>query len=117
VLVFDATALAALFDAYPPVWVLWRRADLDRAALGIPALAIVEAGTEVGAPATAWDSILWSKSINVLPLTERAAVEISAWQGTFGARHALWEARHLDCPLITRQPELYVAGQADIRAV
>jgi hypothetical protein len=117
VLVFDATALAALFDAYPPVWALWRTADQDLGRIGIPTLTIVEAGTAVDAPAYAWDSILWSHSVKVLPLGERAAVEISAWQGTFGARHALWEARALNCPLITRQPDLYVPGQADIQAV
>jgi hypothetical protein len=117
VLVFDATALAALFDAYPPVWALWRTADQGLGQVAVPALAIVEAGTAVEAPASAWDPILWSRSITVLPLTERAAVETSAWQGTFGARHARWEARALGCPLITRQPELYVPGQADIQAV
>ncbi|MER7280473.1 hypothetical protein ABT369_39150 [Dactylosporangium sp. NPDC000244] len=116
-LVFDATALAALFDAYQPVWALWRTADQDLGHVGFPALAIVEAGGEVGAPASAWDSILWSKSVTVLPLSERAAVEISAWSGTFGARHALWEALALDCPLITRRPELYAPGHVEIRAV
>ncbi|WP_432830942.1 hypothetical protein [Dactylosporangium sp. CA-092794] len=76
--------------------------------LGFPALAIVEAGTTV--EASGWDSILWSRSITVLPLTERAAIEISAWQGTFGARRALQEARALDCPLVTRQPKFVRAG-------
>ncbi|WP_433054967.1 hypothetical protein [Dactylosporangium sp. CS-033363] len=50
-------------------------------------------------------------------MTERAAVEISAWPGAYGARHALWEARALDCPLVTRQTELYAPGPTDIQAV
>ncbi|MEV8510795.1 hypothetical protein [Dactylosporangium sp. NPDC051484] len=116
-LVLDATALEALFHGYRPLSALWHRADEGLVELGFPALAIVEAGTELEAPASAWDSVLWPPAISVLPLTERAAVEISAWSGTLAARHALWEARHMNCPLVTRQPELYAPGQVDIQVV
>ena len=116
-LVLDATALEALFHSHPPLWALLELADQGRARLGFPVLAVVEAGTALGASASAWEQFQWIETIDFLPLDEAVAVEISAWQGTFGARHALWEARHMGCPLVTRRPELYAPGQADIRAV
>lgn len=111
--VFDATALAALFDAYPPVWALWRRADRGQTQLGFPVSAIIEAAQQLDAPVSAWDSILWPPTITALPLMERAAVEISTWKGTLAARHALWEARALNCPLVTCQADLYAPGRGD----
>jgi hypothetical protein len=117
VLVFDATALVALFHSHPPLWALLHRADQGLVSLGFPVLAVVEAGTALGATPSSWEQFQWIETIEFLRLDEAAAIEISSWQGTFGARHALWEARHMDCPLITRRPELYVPGQADIQAV
>lgn len=114
VLIFDATALVALFHSHPPVQALWKRADEGATELGFPALAIVEAATMLEAPATAWSSVLWPPAITVLPLDVTVAVEIGAWLGTFAARHALWEARHMDCPIVTRDAALYAPGSAVI---
>jgi hypothetical protein len=116
-LVFDATALAAMFNSYPPLWALLQRADLGMVRLGFPALAIVEAGTMIGASASAWHPFLFISSISVLPLGQAPAIEIGSWSGTLGARHALWEARYIDCPLITRRPELYASDEAHIQAI
>jgi hypothetical protein len=117
VLVFDATALVALFNSHPTVFMLWQRADEGATEIAVPALAIVEAGVVLETSTTAWDRFLWTGAISVLPLGERAAVEIASWSGTFAARHALWEALALDCPLVTQEPELYGPGLADIHVV
>ncbi|WP_344509337.1 hypothetical protein [Dactylosporangium maewongense] len=110
-LVFDATALAALFDAYPPIWALWHRADHGHTQLGLPVAAIIEAGQMVEASVSAWEFILQSTGVTVLPLMERAAVEISAWSGvSLAARQSMWEAQALNCPLVTRDASLYTPG-------
>ncbi|MGI5179517.1 hypothetical protein ACQEVZ_24620 [Dactylosporangium sp. CA-152071] len=116
-LVFDATALVGLFNSHPTVFMLWQRADEGATEIVVPALAIVEAGATLKTSTTAWDRFLWMPTITVLPLGERAAVEIAGWSGTFAARHALWEARALDCPLVTQDPDLYGPGLADIQVV
>lgn len=116
-LVLDATAIEALFHSHPPLLALLHRADHEHVQLGFPVLAVVEAGTALGTTVSSWELYQWTPGIRFLPLEEAAAVDIACWQGGFGARHALWEARHMDCPLVTRQSELYVPGQADIRAV
>ena len=76
--------------------------------------AVAPCGADAEASASAWDAILWSQTITVLPLTERVAVEISAWTGTPAARHSLWEARAMNCPIVTRQPDLYAPGVVEI---
>jgi hypothetical protein len=117
VLVFDATAIVAMFHSHPIVHTLWEAADAGRQQIGLPVLAVVEAGTILETTPTSWDLILSPETVTVLPLMERAGVEIAGWPGTPTARHALWEARHMDCPLVTCEPGLYVPGAADVRAV
>jgi hypothetical protein len=117
VLVFDATAIVALFRSHPIIYTLWEAADAGRQQIGLPVLAVVEAGTILETNPSAWDVFLDPETVNVLPLAERAGVEIAGWPGSFAARHALWEARHMDCPLVTRDPGLYAPGQVDVYAV
>lgn len=106
-LVFDATSLVALFRAHPVVYTLWERADEGLVKLGFPALAVVEAGTVLKTHASAWDVFLLPETVTVLPLMERAAVEIADWPGTYAVRQTLWEALHMDCPIVTRDEGLY----------
>jgi hypothetical protein len=117
VLVFDATAIVALFQSHPIVYTLWEAADAGRQQIGLPVLAVVEAGGILETSPTAWDVFLVPETVNVLPLMERAALEMAGWPGSPAAKHALWEARHMDCPLVTRDPGLYAPGVADVRAV
>ena len=109
-LVFDATALAALIDTYPPVWAYWRLADLGQERIAVPALAIVEVGEAREVEPSQWEAILWESAVEVLPLTETVAKEIARWQGTLAARHALWEARQTGWPILTRDARLYPAS-------
>ena len=106
-LVFDATAMAALLDAYPPVWTWWKRADDGRTTLGFPAAAIVDVGESGEVTPNQWSTLLWPDTIEVLPLGESAAVEIGTWSGTLAARQTLWEARALGWTILTRDPTLY----------
>jgi hypothetical protein len=118
VLVFDVTALEALFRSHPPVWTMWRRADTGRLDLGFPAAAIAEAADLLKTTASSWDAVLWPAAITVLPLNERVAVELAEYGGqSLGVRHALWEARAMDCRLVTRDPSLYAPGAAKLLVV
>lgn len=108
--VLDATALVALLDAYEPVFALWRRADAEQVALGIPATSIVEAGERAAVSASAWEPLLWSPTITVLPFGEAAAVQLGTWSGTLAARHSMWESTHLGWPILTRDGALYAPG-------
>jgi len=118
VLVLDVTAIEGLFHSHPPLWTMWKRADAERLELGLPAAAVVEAADLLGTTASSWDAILWPTSVSVLPLTERVAVEIGSYAGrSIGVRHALWEARAMDCRLVTRDPTLYAPGVAKLLVV
>jgi hypothetical protein len=86
VLVFDATALAAVLDAHPLVWMWWKRAHDGRVTLGFPATAMVEVGQSGEATPNQWATLLWPETIEVLPLGESAAVEIGSWSA--GAHHS-----------------------------
>jgi hypothetical protein len=107
VFILDATALAALIDSYEPMFAVWHRADAEQVALGIPATSVVEAAEHTGIAASAWDAILWSPTITVLPLGQAAAVHLGTWSGTLAARHSLWESMQLGWPILTRDDRLY----------
>src|SRR5256885_892800 len=83
--------MAALLDAYPPVWTWWKRADDGRTTLGFPAAAIVDVGESGEVTPNQWSTLLWPDTIEVLPLGESAAVEIGTWSGTLAARQTPWE--------------------------
>lgn len=106
-LVFDASAMVALFDAYKPVYNVWRNADRGHAVVAFPAAAMVEAGRQSEISETAWDPVLWSATVSVLPLGEAAATQIGTWSGSLAVRHAIWESRATGWPVLTRVPEQY----------
>jgi hypothetical protein len=108
--VLDASAMVALFDSYEPLRELWFRADSGEITLGFPAAAIVEAGERAGISPTAWDPVLWSTSMLVLPLGEAAAKRLGAWTGSHAARHAVWESNATGWPVLTCEPDQYGAG-------
>ncbi len=109
-LVFDASAIVALFDAYTPVYNVWRTADRGLSALAFPSAAMVEAGRRAAISETAWDPVLWSPSISVLPLGEAAATQLGAWTGSLAMGHTIWESRATGWPVLTCIPEDYGDG-------
>lgn len=114
--VLDATALVAVIDGSQPAYRIWERADNEELTIAIPALAILDAGEQRQVDRGAWDAILWSPTVEVLPLGQTGAVEIGVWRGVLHARHALWEAERLGWPVLTADPGLY-GPQARVLAV
>ncbi|MEV0134738.1 hypothetical protein AB0H83_40545 [Dactylosporangium sp. NPDC050688] len=108
--VLDASAIVALFDAYDPLLELWSRADCGEMPLGFPVGAMIEASERAGIRSTAWDPLLWSTSMLVLPLGEAAAKQLGVQTGSLAARHAVWESAATGWPVLTREPDLYGAG-------
>ena len=107
--VLDASAMVALFDSYDPLLELWFRADRGELCLAFPAMAMVEAGERADIGRTAWDPLLWSASMKVLPLGEVAAKELGAWSGSLATRQAVWESEGTGWPVLTRDPRQYAA--------
>lgn len=116
-LVFDATAIVGLFRSHPIIYTLWEAADAGRQQIVLPALAVVEAGGILETHPSAWDVFLEPGTVNVLPLTEDAAVEVAGWSGTPAAKHCLFEASRMGWPLVTCDPRLYTAGQVNLYVV
>jgi hypothetical protein len=108
--VLDASAMVALFDSYEPLRELWFRADSGEIALAFPASAMLEAGDRAGISSTAWDPLLWSTSMLVLPLGEAAAKQLGTRTGSHAARHAVWESNATGWPVLTCEPDQYGAG-------
>jgi hypothetical protein len=105
--VFDASALIALFDSYEPVFSLWRRANQNRALIGFPAVAMVEASDRIGIVDREWEALLLAEGVVVLPLAETASRQLGSWNGTVAARNAMWESQMIGWPVITCDPKQY----------
>ncbi|MEV4517326.1 hypothetical protein AB0K00_51280 [Dactylosporangium sp. NPDC049525] len=108
--VFDDSALVALFAAYMPVYRLWERADRGQAVVGFPAAAMAAAGHQADVSPTAWDPLLWSVTVSVLPFGEEAAKQVGSWTGSLAAKHVIWESRATGWPVLTCAPEQYGPG-------
>lgn len=105
--VFDESALVALFAGYKPVFRVWDSADQGRVVVAFPATAMAEAGRQAEISPTAWDPLVWSVSVRVLPLGESAAKHIGSWTGSLATKHALWESLATGWPLLTCAPDQY----------
>ncbi len=105
-LIFDASALVALFRGHAGLYDLLDQAVSGQAAVGIPAVCICEAEAVLRA-ATGWDAILITPRVRSIPLDENAAIEIGAWPGSLAVRHAVREARTIEATVVTTSPEAY----------
>jgi hypothetical protein len=81
-LVFDESAMVALLAAYKPIYGIWDSADRGHVVVAFPAAALHDASREAEAGRTAWDPLLWSATVHVLPLGESAAKQIGCWAGS-----------------------------------
>lgn len=106
-LVFDTTALIALLDSHRSLVEAWQSADRGEISLAFPAAALADAGQARGVLSSAWDVLLWPSRVLVTPLSGPIATEIGEWTGSLAVRHVLWESRHLDWPIVTRNRRLY----------
>jgi hypothetical protein len=106
-LVFDESAMVALFAGYRPIYRIWEAADRGRAVVAFPTAAMAEAGCQADLSQTAWDPLLWSSAVHVLPLGEAAAKQIGSWPGALAAKHVVWESRATGWPVLTCAPDRY----------
>ena len=75
-----------------------------------PTGAMLDAARLLGIRPSAWDAVLWSTRVRVVPLSEVVAKEIGDQAGSVGVRHALWEARQLGWPIVTADVAAYPPG-------
>jgi hypothetical protein len=109
-LVFDHTALVALFDAHPDVYRAWEQTWVN-AALGVfPSAAVAEANHVVGATDEAWWAILGPACGTLVPLDRHAAVESHNLPGELVVRHIIHTARAVDGTVVTLEPKQYPPG-------
>ncbi len=115
-IVFDESALVALFSGYLPIYRLWASADRGHVVVAFPAAAMAEAGRQAEVSESAWDALLWSATVKVLPLGQAAATRIGSWSGSgsLAARHTVWESRATGWPVLTCVPDQY---GSDVRLV
>ena len=100
-LLFDDTALLALFDAYLPVARMWERAEAERRPVLVPAGAVFAANSRLRAAEQAWDAVLGADHVTVLELTPSRALAASSYSWDVAVGHASVEARDVDATVVT----------------
>ncbi|MBT8224966.1 MAG: hypothetical protein HKP61_11660 [Dactylosporangium sp.] len=111
-LVYDSSALIALFDAHPLAYDYWKRADIGKITLVFPALAIADANLPLRASYSAWSVLLWPPSIGVAPLDAGTAIEVGKHaEHDLATTHVIRETRAVRGIVLTSRPHLY-AGAA-----
>jgi hypothetical protein len=95
-IVFDASALLALFEAEDTVFDLWYQAEKGQATVVFPAAAVAEGNVALRASYDAWSPVLWAKGVSVAPLDSSAAV------GGY---------------IVTRSPQAYAGAKVLVRVI
>lgn len=114
--VFDASALVALFAAHPDLLLLVRMAEWGRITACLPTACIAHAQETVQSP-TGWEFLFAAVNVRTVPLGETAAVEIGLWPGLLAVRHAVHEARSLDAEVVTCSPGDYAGLDVPLLAL
>lgn len=113
-LVFDDTALVALFDAHPYVTQLWRHAGHELVDVLVPATAILAANRRLEETDEAWSLVLDGDNMLVLDLTMTRALAASRLGADLVTAHVSVEARDADAMVVTARPLDY---PPDLRTV
>lgn len=100
-LLFDDTALLALFDAHQPVYRLWLDAEADGTLILIPAGCVAAANVRLRTADEAWDAVLGADHVTALDLTPSRALAASAYSWDVAVGHASVEARDVDATIVT----------------
>lgn len=103
----DASALVALFNGHGELRDMMGQAEAGWWNLLLPAGCIAEAEAQLGAGTSGWEGILLTGGVLPLPLAAHTAIEIGAWPGSLGARHAVHEAAALRAAVVTCDPGQY----------
>lgn len=107
-LVYDPSALIALFDAHPLAYDYWKRADAGSITLVFPALAIAEANLTLRASYSAWSTLLWAGNVTIAPLDASTAIEVGErGHHDLATGHVIRETRAVRGVVLTSRPQLY----------
>jgi hypothetical protein len=79
--VFDHTALLALFAGHPEAFTLWEEADRRETPLVMPAVAVAEANSKLGADHNAWTALLYPEHVMIAPLDSAQAIDVGLVSG------------------------------------
>jgi hypothetical protein len=110
-LIFDQTAIIALFRSHPGVYHYWTLADAGEARIVLPAAAVAEANRMLRAPWNAWEAVLFPNpdapgAVAVAPLDEHTAVE-AGQHGDVATGHVTYEARQIHGVVVTQAGGAY----------
>lgn len=106
-LVFDTSALVALFAGVPQMEDLLEAAHGGESTVILPAAAMADAEAQVRAGKNGWEAILRTDNLYPMDLSTGTAVEIGAQPGTLAARHAAHEAFEAGATIVTRDRAAY----------
>jgi hypothetical protein len=115
--VFDHTALLALFGGHPEAFALWEEADSSETPLVMPAVAVAEANSILGADHDAWTALLYPRHVTVAPLDSAQAIDVGLVSGSLIVRHVVHEVRAVKGIIVTRAPWQYPANAGPIRII
>lgn len=105
-LIFDDTALIALFHAEQTVYRLWEEAEAAQVTILIPA-AVHAANAYLRASDNAWSTILGADHTEPLDLSAGRAVAASWYGQDVVVAHVSIEARDVDATIVTAQARAY----------
>lgn len=120
-LIFDHTAIIALFRGYPAVYHYWTRADAGEVRIVLPAAAVAEANRMLRAPWNAWEAVLFPNpdapgAVSVSPLDEHTAVE-AGLHGDAATGHVTYEARAVRGVVVTQTRGAYQDAELSVLVI
>lgn len=105
-LVFDHTAIIALFKAHRSAIGHYLRADAGQVSIVLPAAAVAEANRTIHSVWKTWEAVLYPEKVTVAPLDEHSALE-AGLLGEIAIGHAVYEARAVRGLVVTADPDPY----------
>jgi hypothetical protein len=106
-LIFDATALVALFNGNERVSALWMAAEEVSAPVVLPTAAVAIANRKLKASDNAWSAILFGANVYALDLSMAAALGASRELGDLDVAHTSYEALATGGTIVTGTPKSY----------
>lgn len=114
ILVYDTTALLALFRAQVRAYDYWHMADRGEIGIIFPGAAVAEANRFQQETWNAWSVMFWPDQVNVAPLDGTAAVEMAGLPGGLGVAHTIWEAKQVEGVVLTGRPQDYAGTDVPV---
>jgi hypothetical protein len=106
-LVFDGSALVALFVGHERVSALWFAAEEAGVPVVLPAASIALANRQLKASDNAWSALLFGNNVHALDLSLASALSASRESGDLDVAHACVEARAAAAAVVTAIPDAY----------